>query len=144
MAIDGSMTLIDDYGRKTIKRIESTETVLATALTSFGAYADDLQALTDCQLTKITYRSISTAKTFAVTSGANVDVGATFRLLLDNGKEGAHKIPSFKISLVGANGVIDCTAQAITDYFANFLTGGTMRLNDGNYVVSVLSGQLDR
>jgi hypothetical protein len=87
---------------------------------------------------------IKTDVVFAGEVGSNLDVGATFRVLLDNGKEASHKIPGFPASLVGAGGMIDVAGTEVAAYFANFLTGGACRLSDGNYVTQVLEGHFDR
>lgn len=144
MAIAASITMVDSYGRKTIKRIETDEPVLADAITALTAYMTDLDAVTDLQATKITYHDIETGVVFAGEADSNLDVGATFRVLLDNGKEAAHKIPGFPASLVGAGGQIDVTGAEVVAYFANFLLAGACRLSDGNYVTQILSGYFDR
>jgi len=144
MSFAASITLLDSYGRRTIKRIETDEVTLALAITALTAYMSALDDVTDLEATKIIYHDVETAIVFAGEALSNLDVGATFRVLLDNGKEASHKIPGFPASLVEANGAIDVAGAEVVAYFANFLLAGPCRLSDGNYVVEVLSGSLDR
>ena len=138
------LTLKDSYGRITTKRIETTATTLAGAQTIIAAYVADLAPVTDLELLKVTYSEIDTDDAFGGTGDSNVDVGATFKVLLADGSMAAHKVPGFPSSLVGGNGAIDCTQTEVAAYFENFVVGEGCRLSDGEYITGVVSGQLDR
>lgn len=144
MAFAATVELQDSYGRKSSKRVETTAATLADAITAIGLYLTDLAAITDLACLKVSYHSEDTSGAFSGQAGSNVDVGGTFRVLLDNGKYAAHKVPAIKATLVDSGGNIDVADALIVAYFANFLTGGDCRLSEGNFVVSVVSGILDR
>jgi len=144
MAFAATIELQDSYGRKSSKRVETTDATLAAAIATIALYLTDLAAITDLACLKVSYHSEDTSGAFSGEAVSNVDVGATFRVLLDNGKYAAHKVPGFPTSLVGSGGSIDVAGEEVVAYFANFLTGGACRLSEGNYVVSVVSGTLDR
>lgn len=143
MAVDVTFTLVDDYSRQGSKRFEGTATTIAQAQTDATALLADLAA---CTLAGASKRTFNVAETVseAVGSGANLDAGGTLHLRLNNGKQYALKIPAIDPALVNPDGSIDITAGAITDLVANFETGGAYRLSEGNYVVAILYGELDR
>lgn len=144
MAFIATMTLVDDYGRITTKKVETTDALLAGAKTSIGSLATILNTLTDLALLRVTYSEVDDAAAFAGVADSNVDVGATFKVVLDDGALAAYKIPGFPSAKVGGNGGIDPADTDVAAYFALFATGGTLRMSDGEAVDSVVSGQLDR
>lgn len=142
-----TITLIDSYNRTITKRVETETPVIATAKTAIegaGLLADDLAAVTDLGLVTVAYSTKDADAAFAVTAGANRDVGATFRLRTTDGGVVSYKIPGFKVSLANADGSIDPTDAAVVAYFGNFLAGGDFTLSDGETVSAILSGQLDK
>lgn len=143
MAIDVTFTLVDDYSRNGTKHFEGLATVLATAKSDATNLLADLAA---CSLCGSYRRTFSEAEviTEAVETGANIDAGGTIHLRLNNGKQYALKIPAIDPALVNPDGSIDVSAGAITDLVANFESGGQYRLSEGNYVVDILYGELDR
>lgn len=143
MAINVTLKLRDSFGRETTKRIETNETVLSDAETAVATLLTDLAAITDLECIGSVYSSKKAADTFAGAGTSNVDVGATFSVLTGTGKRASHKVPGFPLSKVEAGGTIDVTDVDVAAYFALFETGGSLRLSDGEYIVSVLSGQLD-
>jgi len=143
MAIDYSVSLVDGYNRYASKRWEGLATVLATAVTNASGLLADFLAVTDLGTTMETFTS-QVATSNAATAGANVDAGATLHCRLDNGKAYALKIPAIKPALVNPDGSIDIAAAAITDFVANFETGGQYRVSEGNYITAILYGELDR
>jgi len=144
MAVKCVLSLIDSMGRVVTKRIETNQTTLVDAAGAITDYLVDLEAVTDLGSIGSSYSEIGAGDTFSVTSGSNVDTGATFKVLTGTGKKAAHHVPGFKQSLAGGNGEIDVTGNEVVAYFANFLTGGELRLSDGEYVVSVISGKMDK
>lgn len=144
MAFVATMTLVDSYGRLTTKRVETTDALLAGAQSSVGSLATILNSLTDLELLRVTYSEVDDAAAFAGAAGSNVDVGATFKVVLDDGALAPYKIPGFVAAKVGGSGGIDPADVDVAAYFALFATGGTLRMSDGEAVDSVVSGQLDR
>lgn len=143
MPFDVSMTLVDDYSRTTNRRFEGTATTLAQSETDEGNLATDLFAVSDMGRVKTSY-STDVAETDAAGAGANLDAGGTLHVRLNDGTVYPLKIPAIKPSLVLSSGQIDIDAAAITDYVANFLSGGAFRVGRGRYVTAILSGELDR
>lgn len=145
MAFVATLTLADSYGRTSMKRIETTDALLAGAQTSIGNLATDLNALTNLELVRVTYSEVDDSAAFVGVAGSNLDVGGTFRVLLDDGQYGAHKIPGIVDSvLVAGSDAIDIADLLVTTYFAHFGAGGTLRMSDGQAVDSVVRGTLDR
>jgi len=144
MAFVATVEMIDSYGRRTTKRLETETDVLADAQTAVTALLVDLDAVTDLQGLSVSYSLRDGSQTFAGVAGSNVDVGATFRVRLEDGGIAAYKIPGFPVSLVGAQGEIDVTQLEVVDYFANFLAAGDFTISDGENISEVLSGSLDK
>ena len=137
-------TLVDSFNRKTHKNIETNATTLAEALTAVTGLAGELEPLTDLALEKVDIVSVSSAAAFAGQASSNVDTGATFRVQKSNGAYASHHIPGFPLSKVGAGGIIDVADADVAAYFALFETEGAWRLSDGEYITSVVYGQLDK
>lgn len=145
MAINVTLRLRDSFGRETTKKVETTATTLAdavTAISGVGGYLTALNAVTDLQFLSATFSSKDDTGAFAGAASSNADVGATFSVMTTSGKRASHHIPGFPLSLVGAGGAIDPAATEVAAYFAHFDTG-ILRLSDGEQVDSVLSGSLD-
>jgi hypothetical protein len=143
MAIDVSFTMVDDYARVGVKRFEGVATTLAQAQTDATALMTDLAAVTLCGASKRTF-SQGEALSEGIETGANIDAGGTLHVRLNNSKQHAIKIPAIDPQLVNADGSIDIGANAIIDFVANFEQAGPYRLSEGNYVVALLYGELDR
>jgi hypothetical protein len=143
------MTLRDDYGRETTKRIELVEQVLlADYQTLADAVTGALAPITDlgvvrCDLVIEDFSSLGSI----IASGANVDVGATFtgELVGGGNKKASHKVPGITASFVGADGTIDITATEIAAYLALFEQSSDQALlSDGEQIEDWLRGKLDR
>jgi len=145
MAIVATVTLKDDHGRLTTKRIETTETLIANAETAMGLWAAAMVLISDLGVVRITYSESAEDEAYAQVSGANLDVGGTFRLELEDGAFAPHKIPGVKDSLVTAGSdAIDIENVSVVAYFDLFKTGGSLRLSDGEAMSALVSGTLDR
>lgn len=138
------ITWLDAYGRTTTKRYESNVATAALAFTAATALIAAMAAISDAGVVKVNTIFASVADAAAATAGANVDTGATLHCTLDNGKGYALKVPMVKATKVGSGGAIDVADADIAAYTALFLTGGVMRMSEGNYVVDVRSGELDK
>lgn len=141
-----SMTLTDSYGRTT-KRVYGMEdqSLLADYITAAAAFVTALQAVTDLALTRSTFLIEYDAGTFAVTSGANVDVGATASGWLEgaNGKKASMKIPGIKPALVSSDGSVAVTG-AVATFLAMFEDGADFNLSDGQQIDSWIKAWLDK
>lgn len=143
MAIDLTFTLIDAYARQGKKGFEGVDTVIADAQTSAAALLVDFNALSTVGVVKETYSTDSLIFQSAQ-AGANLDAGGTIRVRLNNGKLYSFKIPAIDVSVVNVDGSIDVTSALVTDFVANFESAGKYRVSEGNYVVDILGGELDR
>lgn len=144
MAFNATLTMVDDYGRFTTKKVETTQVTLALAQSSIAALVAELVDLTDLALVRVTYSDVDDTDAFAGAAGSNVDVGATFKCVLADGTLAPYKIPGFVSAKVGGSGGIDPADVDVAAYFALFGSGGVLRISDGEAVDSVVSGQLDR
>jgi hypothetical protein len=144
MAISATLNLRDAFGRLTKKKVETTDTVLATAITHIAAYATALDALTDLALESVEYHSVDTSAAFTGETDSNVDTGATFKLKLADASFASYKIPGIKLSKVNAAGSIDPADTDVAALFALFATGANLRVSDGEAVDSVIFAALDR
>jgi len=143
MTISCRITLIDDYGRSMTKGVETVETLIASAITDVGAYLTALNAVSDAGWQKQDYLAAGVV-TQAPTAGANRDTGATLKVVLDNGKNYAFKIPMIKASLLNASGDVDVADEDVLALIALFETAGKLRVSEGNFITAVLSGSLDK
>jgi len=144
MGIKAHVTLIDDYGRTSSKLVETTATTLADAKTAISGWAAAFADVSDLGILAVQYTDVDDSEAYAQTAGANVDVGATFQVVVGDGGKASHKIPGIKATFVGGQGTIDVTDPTIAAYFALYETGGSLRLSDSEYVQTLVKGQLDR
>jgi hypothetical protein len=143
MAVKAIVSLKDSMNRGMKKQVETVATTLADAETYFAAWLAAFQDVSDIGTEKVDY-VLAAAEENAAEAGANRDVGATLRVTLDNGKHYALKIPCIKSTLYDANGNIDIEDESILAYVALFETAGHLRVSEGNYVVALLSGAVDK
>lgn len=143
----GQIVLVDSMKRRTTKEIETETDILANAILAVsaeGALLDDLAAVSDLGVVTTNYSNKDATGAYAAVDPSNVDTGATFRLLLDDGAIVAYKIPGFKQSLAAGDGSIDPDGVEVQAFFANFEAAGSFKLARGRNVVEVLSGQMDK
>jgi hypothetical protein len=143
MAFQTTFTLVDDYGRQTSKSFESEATTLTDAQTWGAALLADILAFSQLG-SLMTTNSDKEVTNNAPESGSNVDTGATIRCRLDNGKVYAFKMPAPDVALINPDGTIDITNALVTDLIGNFMSAGHYRVSEGNVVVTILGGELDR
>lgn len=141
-----SVTLVDDYGRTT-KRVYGMEaqTLLTDYQTAAAAFITALTAVTDLGCVRGTLLIPVTDPVFAVTTGANVDVGGTASGWINEGtgKKASMKIPGVKAALVGADGSIAITG-VIATFLAEFEDTGDYNLSDGEQIDAWIRAALDR
>lgn len=144
-----SLTLIDDSGRTTHRVIECEEkTLKADQVTLLEAFLLDLKDVTDLGVVRADIVFTAMGTPFAVTEGANKDVGATFQGLIEggNGKKASLKLPAIKAAFVNGDGTVTVDgADAIADYLAYWVhdTPGELFLSDGEDIDYWLRGSLD-
>jgi len=143
MAFQTTFTLVDAYGRQTSKGFESEATVLADAQTWGAALLADILAASQLG-SLMTTNSDKAVTSNAAEAGANVDTGCTIRCRLDNGKVYPFKLPAPDPVLINTDGTIDVSNALITDLIGNFMAAGHYTVSEGNVVVSILGGELDR
>lgn len=144
MAITATVILIDSLNRQVRKVYETTDTVLADAKTHVAAMVAELEAVTDLGVVSVSYTDQDDSLASAAAANSNTREGATFRVRLDNGKVGVHKIPGFPISKADSDGNIPVSDADVAAYFTNFESGESFRLSDGQYITAVLSGKMDK
>lgn len=145
-----NVTLQDAYGRKTRKRFETEDISGAdegakfiTALAAAVSLMTNLGALSEAD---ILYYSVGTEITYTDTAdaGANIDEGITLVASKDDNKQGVLKVPAPVNSVVNADGTVDLTDALVTAYVAEFQAGGEFTFSDGEKVVALISGRLDK
>lgn len=142
-----SISYEDDYGRRTVRKYEmETQVDLAAYQAAAVAFVAAVQAITDLAAVRVDLILDGVTAGFAVTAGANVDVGATFQGLITdgNGKKASHKVPGIKPALVGTDGSIDITQVTVDAYLDQFLAAGAYMLSDGETISEWLKGALDK
>ncbi|GAH91338.1 unnamed protein product [marine sediment metagenome] len=142
MAFEVGVQFLDDYGRTTTRRFQNTDALVADALTSVGSLVANFLAVSDLGTLKHDV-AVRTVEANPAQTGANKDVGGTLHCVLDNSKLYPLKIPGIRDTMLNPDGSIDLEDLAIVAYFENFMTAGKFRVSEGNYVVSVLYGELD-
>lgn len=141
-----SMTLADAYGRQTTRRYEmETQVDILTYQTVADAFSAALQAVTDLALVRADLILQGITAPFAVTAGANVDVGGTFSGYIDggDGKKASMKLPGVKVAFVDPDGSIPLVG-AIDTWLSSFETAGAFRLSDGETIDAWIRGTLDK
>ena len=141
-----TLTLIDSRGRPTKRRYEITQQAdlaayIAVCATLIGALED----ITDLGLARADMIIMHPTEGWVAGEDSNIDVGATFSGLIHegNGAKASHKVPGFKMSLVGGDGSIALTGVVAT-YLGEFLDGEDFTLSNGDQIDSWLKGVLDK
>lgn len=141
--INATLVLVDSYGRVTHKRFETTATTLAAAQGIVNSLLTIWPTISDLGVVRVNY-TYQEPGGVDVSSGANIDVGATFSTTTTDGGGAAIKIPGIKAALVGANGMIDPDQDGLNDFFELFMPEGGLLYNDGEQLESVRFGMLDK
>lgn len=141
-----SVTMQDAYGRTT-HRVYGMETQvdLASYAAAAAAFLAALEDVTDLGVTRADIILPVAAAAFAVTAGANVDVGATASGLIDGGggKKAAMKLPGIKPALVNPDGSVPISGVVAT-WLAEFEDAADFNLSDGEQIESWIRATLDR
>jgi len=141
-----SITFADDFGRTT-HRVYGMETqaLLADFEIAAQAFCTAFQAVTDLQLIRADFIIPVVDPSFAVTSGANVDVGATASGWISegNGKKASMKIPGIKPALVDSDGSVPVSG-AVATFLAFFEDADDFNLSDGEQIEGWIRATLDR
>jgi hypothetical protein len=140
-----AVTLVDAFGRTTTKRFEAEAATVANAQTYTDALLVALANVSDLGHVKAVFEvPLTITVPVAAVTGANVDVGATLHTVLASAKGYGLKIPSVKLSLIESDGRIDIADEDVIAYVASFLAAGHWNVSDGEHIVSVASGELDK
>lgn len=140
-----AVTLKDAFGRSTTKRFEAEAATVANAQTYTDALLAALALVSDLGHVKAVFEvPLTITVPVAAVTGANVDVGATLHTTLASAKGYGLKIPSVKLSLIESDGRVDIADTDVVDYVAMFLSSGHWNVSDGEHIVSVVSGELDK
>ena len=143
-------TLRDAFGRRTRKMYQTEDIsdldVGAEFLTAYNEAAllmADLQALT---LAEVLYYTVQAQVAVVDTAdvGANIDEGITLVVDKSDNKAAILKVPAPTLTVVNADGSVDITAGAVTNYHDNFTTSGKFTVSDGEKATALISGRLDR
>ena len=144
------LTLEDGFGRTTSKRLELTDQrLLADYVLNAEAFMAALLTVTDLNIASA---HIQTDDGLDIPTqdptGSNVDVGATFSGWVGDavGKKASHKVPGFKLSKVGPQGVIDLADVDVAAYldFMGDPPDNKIRISDGEWIESWIQGTLDK
>jgi hypothetical protein len=144
MAFIISLTMIDAYSRTTTRRFETVSTTLSAAQADGVALIAALADISDAGIVKAEYAVVDASVAAAAVAGANVDVGATLHARLENSKLYPLHVPMIMDAKLNGDGSVDLADADIVTYVAQFLTGGHLRVSEGNYVTAVEYGELDK
>jgi hypothetical protein len=142
-----SLSFADAYGRETKRIVEiGSEDTRAEMVAAAAAFSALLEEVTDLRLVRADWIVQAVDSGFAVTAGANVDVGGTVSGYLTdgNGKKGSLKIPGIKAAMVKANGELDLTDEDLAAFLAQFEAAGNCYISDGESVDTWIKGVLDK
>lgn len=141
-----SVRYIDSQNRTTTRRYEMADQVLlADYVAAASGFLTILESDTDLGVERADLVIPEVSAGFAVTAGANVDVGATFTGNLDvgGGKKASLKLPGVKAAKWGTNGNVPIDGT-IGSLLALFETDGDFRLSDGEQIDAWVKGTLDK
>lgn len=141
----------DDHGRRTRKQYQTIDYAgvdagadFLSALAAAQALSTSLAVLSELAILALSIRYEETVVD-GVTSGANKDEGATLTVSkVGTTKRATMKVPGPQAGVRNADGSIDVTAVAVTDFIAHFQTGGDFLISDGEVVDDVILGKLDK
>jgi hypothetical protein len=141
----------DDYGRRTRKTYQTEDfsgidagADFLSAQAAAQALQADLSAVSELDVLSFQIRYEETV-TDTVTTGANVDEGATLVVSkVGSTKRANLKVPGPVAGVRNADGTINITATEITNFIANFQAAGDFLISDGEVLDDVISGRLDK
>lgn len=136
--------LRDSQNRKARKVYETQDLAdYAAAQTAAAALAADLAAISQGDVLAYTI-SERIVYTDAATAGSNVDEGAHIVARKDDNYNVSLAIPMPEASIRNADGTIDIESALVTDYTSNFTAAGDFTVSDGELIVELIGGTLDR
>jgi len=140
-----TFTFTDGNGRSTNRTFTTTSTTLADALTDVADFATKIGAAFDCGLSGVVITEKDGAADFAPVALSNIDEGATFKVLADDGYNYSIKLPIPSAGIRAGGGAIDLTDPLVIAVMDLFKTGGKWRVNNRTptFVVTVEKGLLD-
>lgn len=145
-----SVTMMDAYGRTT-RKLYKTEDISgadvgAEYLAAQGFATTFLTALGNLTEAEILYYNLGREVVYSdsVVAGANVDEGLTAVALKTNNKKVVIKVPAPINAVFNADGTLDITDGIVTAYMNHFIATAGFTISDGENIVSLVSGRLDK
>lgn len=145
-----SVTLEDDFGRKSRKRYETEDLsgadVGAEYLEAQGFVTTLLTALGNLSEADILYYNLGREVTYTdtVDPGANHDVGMTALGKKENNKLTVLKVPAPVLTIFNPDGTLDITDGLVTAYTNHFIASGGFTTSDGENITELVRGRLDK
>lgn len=145
-----NVTLQDAYGRTT-RKLYKTEDIVgvdvgAEYLTAQGFATTLLTALSNLSEAEILYYNLGREVTYSDTAdpGANVDEGMTALARKTNNKLVVLKVPAPVNAVFNPDGTLDVLDAVVTAYTNHFIATGGFTISDGENIVALVSGRLDK
>lgn len=135
----------DSHGRLRSRKLFNTQVAVADVITDIGTLAGLWNPLTDLGLVSVNIAFVDLSAAFALVANSNVDVNASVQVQGGDGYRYDFDLPGIPDSLV-SGGALNTADTGVVDFFAEFATGDTWRINTRNptFISQVLSGTLDR
>jgi hypothetical protein len=138
-----SVTYVDGYGRTTTRRVGTESTTLAAAAEDAAALIAAMADVSDLGTVKFSVEE-TTASEAAAGEGSNLDVGATLTVTLSNTKKYPFRIPGIMAEKLNADGSVKVDDADIATLLALFGEEAHLRVSEGDFIVNVLHGTLDK
>lgn len=144
MGYIASYVLADELGRTTGMRLEVSGTDLDDAKTNAEAAAVLLQDVTKLGVLSGKISSDLTVTPGTPAVGSNTDVGGKVKGISDDdGKYVVQRIPDPIAAIVNSTGGFVLSEEHLAAFLAEFASGETILISDGETCSSWVSGQLD-
>jgi hypothetical protein len=143
MALLISVTYLDGYGRTTTRRVGTVSTTLTAAAADAAALIDAMADVSDLGTVKFSIEETTGAEA-AAGEGSNLDVGATLTVTLSNTKKFPFRVPGIKAAKLNADGTVKVDDADILTLIGLFDAEAHLRVSEGDSIVNVLHGTLDK
>lgn len=143
-------TMQDAYGRTTRKLFKTEDIsgadIGAEYLAAQGFATTLLTALGNISEAQILYYNLGREVVYTDTfdAGANVDEGMTALARKTNNKLTVIKVPAPINAIFNADGTLDITDAIVTSYTNHFIAGNGFTISDGENILVLVSGRLDK
>jgi hypothetical protein len=138
-----SFTLLDAYGRTTVRSFLISAATFADAQTARDAFVTDYQAVTELSVVESRLTETDLFATVVVGT-ANRDEGMTISAQLDTpNKKASIQVPGPVRAIRNSDGTIDIDNVLMTNLLANY-TSGAITASDGEAVDAFIRATLDK